>query len=285
LLRQKCVEPHWKKRKRRDGKKGHKKNLEWQPHTSRVLRVMLETRHLPNVPSMVEWAVTLGSEHSLLPEQPADLRLPVKQSCDLHVCSDATASHGLATEETDSHHQQVMDAASVSLFPGLTGFSESAVDNDFYSTGMLTQSSKVYTPGIPDADAYSLHHQALISYGPASNPPYLSDYGSAPWTGPQPGLQWFQSSGYSTGLPSQPPPAWSLLPYPTESATLHVAFQLQDRSSTSAHHALTLPQQAAGRQANVETGEYPNALHTEHWDGSMSGSMPISIDRYSTRSS
>jgi len=82
LMRQKSVGVYWKQRE-----KSASEELVWQPHSSSVLRRMLETRHLPDVPLLVQLAVKLGSSpysdsSSPVPEGlPAGLFLPVKQQC------------------------------------------------------------------------------------------------------------------------------------------------------------------------------------------------------------
>ncbi|KAK4115928.1 hypothetical protein N656DRAFT_775926 [Canariomyces notabilis] len=268
LLRQNGVELYWKGRKRkRDGKEGHK-TLEWQPHTSGVLRVMLETRHLPNVPLIVEWAVTLGSGQFPLPTLPAEMRLPVMESCKF--CKDATVAQGLATE-ADWHHHQVMDAVSPLTGLAASELSESKMDNDLCLTGIFNQPPRLSPPGLSNVDAYGLHQQALMSYEPAS------------WTGPQPGVlpRCLPPDSDHTGLSLQS----ALAPDPPnlmENDILHTTSYdtspLQDWSSVFAHHALSFPHQADGPQANVKTGEYPNALHAEYWDGSTQNSVPISVE-------
>jgi len=96
LMRQTAVEPHWK-----DRKKGTQ-DPQWQPHTSSVVRKILETRHFTDIPLLVQWVVNLGSfafsqPHSPLPKLPAELRLPIKETCTL-----VTEGHGSLVRR-DSH--------------------------------------------------------------------------------------------------------------------------------------------------------------------------------------
>ena len=82
LMRQTAVDMHWK-----DRKKGSQ-DPKWQPHTSSVVRKILETRHFVDIPLLVQWAVYIGSDpycepRSPLPRLPAELQLPVKDSCTL----------------------------------------------------------------------------------------------------------------------------------------------------------------------------------------------------------
>lgn len=75
LMRQKAVDRFWKQRT-----KGHSE-LVWQPHSSFVLRKLLETRHLSDTPLLVQWAIKLGSlpfcsPVSPIPELPHGLALP-----------------------------------------------------------------------------------------------------------------------------------------------------------------------------------------------------------------
>ncbi|KAK3368875.1 hypothetical protein B0T24DRAFT_492822, partial [Lasiosphaeria ovina] len=83
LMRQKAVEGHWKDRKKRVA---GPQDLEWQSHTSTVLRKLLETRHFSDVDSLITWAVRLGSKPYCEPKGPLaklplDLRLPLKEHC------------------------------------------------------------------------------------------------------------------------------------------------------------------------------------------------------------
>ncbi|KAK4666773.1 hypothetical protein QC763_303190 [Podospora pseudopauciseta] len=81
LMRQAGIYDGWKNRH----PKG--KDLKWQPHTSIVLRKMLETRHVPDSELLVLWAVRLGSKpYSESPSPaprglPEALCLPVSELC------------------------------------------------------------------------------------------------------------------------------------------------------------------------------------------------------------
>ncbi|KAK4173118.1 hypothetical protein QBC36DRAFT_349017 [Triangularia setosa] len=86
LMRQPGVDGAWKNRRI----KGIQ--LKWQPHTSSVLRKMLETRHVPDRELLVVWAVRLGSKPysestSPAPRLPAALCLPVFEQCECGVNS------------------------------------------------------------------------------------------------------------------------------------------------------------------------------------------------------
>lgn len=99
LMRQTAVEAHWK-----DRKKGPADPV-WQPHTSSVVRKILETRHFTDIALLVQWVVNLGSfafsqPHSPIPKLPAELRLPVKENCTLPI-----AGHlPLVRRESHRHH-------------------------------------------------------------------------------------------------------------------------------------------------------------------------------------
>ena len=76
LMRQEAVDRCWKERT-----KGHPE-LVWQPHSSFVLRKILETRYFSDTPLLVQWAIELGSllassPISSTPELPSGLALPV----------------------------------------------------------------------------------------------------------------------------------------------------------------------------------------------------------------
>ncbi|KAK3318259.1 hypothetical protein B0H66DRAFT_602854 [Apodospora peruviana] len=106
LMRQRAVDIHWK-----DRKKGGPQELIWQPHNSSVLRKMLEARHFPDIPLLVQWAVYLGSmpfcePHSPVPRFPANISLPRRDQCTL-----VTSSHGPAHDRpADSQRHPPMDA-------------------------------------------------------------------------------------------------------------------------------------------------------------------------------
>ncbi|KAK0662493.1 hypothetical protein QBC41DRAFT_31396 [Cercophora samala] len=80
LMRQPGVADAWKNRIIKG------KDLQWQPHTSIVLRKMLETRHVSDSGLLVLWADRLGSKPfsestSPVPKLPDSLRLPVYEQC------------------------------------------------------------------------------------------------------------------------------------------------------------------------------------------------------------
>ncbi|KAK1759258.1 hypothetical protein QBC47DRAFT_398073 [Echria macrotheca] len=105
LMRQAAVEPHWK-----DRKKGTQDPV-WQPHTSSVVRKILETRHFTDIPLLVQWVVNLGSfafsqPHSPLPKLPAELRLPIKENCTLVV-----DGHGPLVRQNSHRHMSIDQAA------------------------------------------------------------------------------------------------------------------------------------------------------------------------------
>ncbi|KAK3390584.1 hypothetical protein B0H63DRAFT_519792 [Podospora didyma] len=84
LTRQSDVVSYWKNMKKGAGTQ----DLKWQPHTSTVVRKMLETRHLSNVELVVDWALRLGSTKpwcdplSPMPKQmPPSLCLPIEKHC------------------------------------------------------------------------------------------------------------------------------------------------------------------------------------------------------------
>ncbi|KAK5660425.1 hypothetical protein OQA88_12969 [Cercophora sp. LCS_1] len=105
LMRQTAVEQHWK-----DRKKGNQDPV-WQPHTSSVVRKILETRHFTDIPLLVQWVVHLGSfafsqPHSPIPKLPAELRLPIKDSCTI-----VLDGHGPSLPRRDSHrHMDITPA-------------------------------------------------------------------------------------------------------------------------------------------------------------------------------
>ncbi|KAK4454422.1 hypothetical protein QBC34DRAFT_471318 [Podospora aff. communis PSN243] len=105
LMRQPAVESHWKDRKKAA------QDPMWQPHTSSVVRKILETRHFTDIPLLVQWVVMLGSwaynqPHSPLPKLPADLRLPVKDNCSL-----VLEGHGPSLLRRESHRLLALDHA------------------------------------------------------------------------------------------------------------------------------------------------------------------------------
>ncbi|KAK0627270.1 hypothetical protein B0T14DRAFT_133523 [Immersiella caudata] len=105
LMRQAAVESHWKDRKKAA------QDPMWQPHTSSVVKKILETRHFMDIALLVQWVVTLGSwaynqPHSPLPKLPADLRLPVKDNCAL-----VLEGHGPSLLRRESHRHLPLDHA------------------------------------------------------------------------------------------------------------------------------------------------------------------------------
>jgi len=105
LMRQPAVESHWKDRKKAA------QDPMWQPHTSSVVKKILETRHFTDIPLLVQWVVNLGSfaynqPHSPLPKLPADVRLPVKEHCTL-----VLDGHGPSLLRRESHRHLAMDHA------------------------------------------------------------------------------------------------------------------------------------------------------------------------------
>ncbi|KAK0715622.1 hypothetical protein B0H67DRAFT_244787 [Lasiosphaeris hirsuta] len=84
LMRQAAVDPYWKERK-----KGAQ-DPKWQPHTSSVVRKILETRHFTDIQLLVQWVVHLGANpfcepYSPIPKLPAELRLPIKENCTMTI--------------------------------------------------------------------------------------------------------------------------------------------------------------------------------------------------------
>lgn len=103
LMRQAAVEQHWKDRKKAA------QDPMWQPHTSSVVKKILETRHFTDIALLVQWVVHLGSfaynqPHSPLPKLPAELRLPVKDNCALIL-----DGHGPPLMRRESHRHLTLE--------------------------------------------------------------------------------------------------------------------------------------------------------------------------------
>lgn len=102
LMRQEGVEPYWK---------SGNEELQWQPQTSNTLRKMLETRHLSNIPLMVQWAADLGSVSftSGSVELSTELQLPVKDKCKM-IATPETAVYHHETEPIVGLHPMTLSA-------------------------------------------------------------------------------------------------------------------------------------------------------------------------------
>lgn len=95
LMRQAQVGEEWKRRTRHLDLQ-----LEWQVQTSATLRKMLETRHIPDISLLVDWALHLGSPLARGPgkragewsDPPAGLVVPQRRTCPMaargHVVED-----------------------------------------------------------------------------------------------------------------------------------------------------------------------------------------------------
>lgn len=55
--------------------------LNWEPHSSGILRKRLETRHLGDLQLLVQYAIALGSEPSSITEYRKDFINPIKDEC------------------------------------------------------------------------------------------------------------------------------------------------------------------------------------------------------------
>ncbi|KAK0621616.1 hypothetical protein B0T17DRAFT_297897 [Bombardia bombarda] len=80
-------------------------DLQWQPHTTRVLRKVLETRHFSDIQLLLTCAVILGTEpydtpsKSPLPSLPLEFSLPVKD-----ICSIGQANHQTMQQSSPHPH-------------------------------------------------------------------------------------------------------------------------------------------------------------------------------------
>ena len=81
LMRQELVEDAWKRRK-----KTAQQSPSWQPLSSFTLRKMLECRHIPDIPSFVQWAIVLSSmpycnPRTPQPKLPPQFMISLKELC------------------------------------------------------------------------------------------------------------------------------------------------------------------------------------------------------------
>ncbi|OAQ81360.1 zinc finger domain-containing protein [Purpureocillium lilacinum] len=90
LLRQSRLEAAWS----RSWPDDDPSRLRWDPASTRTLRKLLETRHLENVPKLINCVVLLGSSHQGTgqPDVDLDLHLPVRK-----VCPAAAVRHEMRT--------------------------------------------------------------------------------------------------------------------------------------------------------------------------------------------
>lgn len=77
LLRQSQVMPAWDKSQ----PKPETSRLRWEPQSSLILRKLLETKHLENLPSLIQFAIMLGSNPAMAKGFVSRLELPVKMKC------------------------------------------------------------------------------------------------------------------------------------------------------------------------------------------------------------
>lgn len=141
LMRQDAVDRSWKERP-----KGHR--LVWQPHTSYVLRKILETRHFSDILLLVQWAMNLGlsssDPSSPILNLPPNLSLPIKGQVISMVLSYPRSGHGsdahshIPTESLDNPAAASMDDGDDSIH-GLPG------PHDNYLSSQTTQDTTSQT--------------------------------------------------------------------------------------------------------------------------------------------
>ncbi|KAL2018509.1 hypothetical protein VTK56DRAFT_794 [Thermocarpiscus australiensis] len=226
LMRQGRVADHWK------NGKGGTQDLHWQPHTSSVLRKMLETRQLPDIPLIVQWAVILGSEPycqpcSPIPQLPAGLRLPITENCHM-----GRHNHGTAVE-VGRYHLQSLDA-DVPL-PGAAGLTDGQADDQAQIFQTTPQHSALLSPWIPGFESYlSAQEQDLTLSDPDTKTVGSCSVGSASLVGRQPVLPWHAYQSHPTELPAAHLQLGIYDPYSHESSKLSTAY----RPVTPAHQVM-----------------------------------------------
>lgn len=150
LMRQASVDVSWKERK-----KGTQ-DPKWQPHTSSVVRKILETRHFSDIPLLVQWVVFLGSNpfcepHSPIPKLPGELRLPVKEHCN---------SHRPSLIET--HHHMAMDPpATIKVEPDTQPPEPEDISQE-HEQGVHEHDVHKHDPGIHEHDHTIHDHDHVI---------------------------------------------------------------------------------------------------------------------------
>lgn len=123
LMRQARIDEVWKSRTRH---RDRNDRLRWHLQTSSTLRKMLETRHVPDVPLLVKWAVILGSTSPAAlrlggPELPRELAIPDRRLCYMTALDhfqeppyDVPTSSG---ESTSLRHTAVVDDGGKTFSP------------------------------------------------------------------------------------------------------------------------------------------------------------------------
>lgn len=221
LLRQRAVAGCWKNLKKEGGQYLNPE-CQWQPHTSSVLRKLLETRHLPDVTLLVQWAAHLGSKPfsqpwSDVPKLPAKLRLPLEETCNLAL----EHHHGLGARPDRYRPSSGIEEASASPANSAERGEDPAGDSEPVPyTGYLAEITSHF-PMPPPFQAFGLElysgaqQPTFTSTGPAPQPVCTPNDASASHIPRQPVLQWPAYDGQPTGLAAQSPvPGASYVPEP-----------------------------------------------------------------------
>ncbi|GAB1318608.1 Transcriptional factor SWI5 [Madurella fahalii] len=265
LLRQKGVADFWKNRK-----KGGQ-DPEWQPHTSNVLRKMLETRHLPDVFLVIEWAMNLGCKpfcepFSPVPKLPAKLRLPVKENC--NSCDSALAGHCLVAD-IGSHRTGPKDAVLSSTNPAGLGeipmHSPGPVPCTEFLSGVESQFPMVPQFQIPALEPYAdVQQQGITAAGSDSHPVYAFSDGSASLITRQPVSQWLACEGQPAGI--SPQSTQSAIPacsYLTVGPMLSTEYCHQVLGTDGGRDGIASQRGLGTPQADFEMGDCPHDPHDE----------------------
>lgn len=252
LLRQKGVADFWKNRK-----KGGQ-DLEWQPHTSNVLRKMLETRHLPDVSLVIEWAVSLGCQpfcgpYSPVPELPAMLCLPIKENCNPDLVGHCPMA------DIGSHCSGLEDAVLSSTNPAGLGdiamHTPSPEPCTGYTSGATSQFQMVSPLQVPGFEPYAdVRQQGFPAAGSESHPVYAFSDGPASLIARQPVPHW--------RLPTQPAIPASYL---TVDPMLSAEYCHQVLGTGGGAEGIASTQAFGTPQADFEMGNSPHDPHVEHY--------------------
>jgi len=159
LMRQAAVEPHWKDRKKVS------QDPMWQPHTSSVVKKILETRHFTDIALLVRWVVNLGSfaynqPHSPLPKLPPELQLPAKDKCRLDIKGHNTSLRRESLRHLPNDHPVKQEPQEPAVNQNSLPEPEPDMEAEF-SHPVLTQHPNHGLP-LQDYDG----EQAYISYQP-----------------------------------------------------------------------------------------------------------------------